>query len=255
MKDPNHLTSFWNDVYTEYHKTGVSDYDDIKFGIDHYKNTSMDPLNFKERTQKQLMEMFHDVCTAYRKVHNTSGHHETDFLSVAKKKAFGKVWGVYYLHLWLGKRDNLTDFVIRGLPSESIIYSTQNKFSFNNVVQSSNTTSSKKNNVPDQLTLFTDNYIAINEQKKQLWEEQKIRQEKLDIQQMKNLNIQYALNSMKVQEGNLNNYHSIVDNILSIQLKLNDYVFGTDSHIELVKHIQFLNTLKDKYRTKLNEVD
>ena len=215
----------------------------------------MDPLNFKEITQKQLMEMFHDVCTAYRKVHNTSGHHEDDFLSLSKQKTFGKVWGVYYLHLWLGVRDNLTDFVVSGLPSEAIIDSTQTKFSFNNNVQSSNTTSSKKNNVSDQLTLFTDNYIAINKQKEQRWEQQKIRQDKLDILQMKNLKIQYDLNSMKVQEGNLKNYQSVVDNILSSQLQLKDHVFGTDSHIELVTHIQFLNTLKDKYRTKLNEVD
>ena len=92
LKDLNHLTSLWNDVHTEYHKTGLSEYDDIKFGIDHYKSTGMDPLNFKERTQKQLMDMFHDVCTAYRKVHNTSGHHEDDFLSLEKQKTFGKVW-------------------------------------------------------------------------------------------------------------------------------------------------------------------
>ena len=72
---------------------------------------------------------------------------------------------------------------------------------------------------------------------------------------MKNLKIQYDLNSMKVQEGNLKNYQSVVDNILNRQLQLNDHDFGTDSHIELVKNIQFLNTLKDKYRTKLNEVD
>ena len=72
---------------------------------------------------------------------------------------------------------------------------------------------------------------------------------------MKNLQIQYDLNSMKLQEGNLKNYQSVVDNILSRQLQLKDHVFGTDSHIELVTHIQFLNTLKDKYRTKLNEVD
>ena len=111
LKDPNHLTSFWNEVHTEYHKKGVSDYDDIKFGIEHYKSTGMDPLNFKERTQKQLMDMFHDVCTAYRKVHNTSGHHEDKFLNVSKKKTFGKVWGVYYLNLWLQVRDNLTDFL------------------------------------------------------------------------------------------------------------------------------------------------
>ena len=71
------------------------------------------------------MEIFHDVCTAYRKVHNTSGHHEDDFLSISKKKSFGKVWGVYYIHLWLGVRDNLTDFVISGLPSEAIIDSTK----------------------------------------------------------------------------------------------------------------------------------
>ena len=44
---------------------------------------------------------------------------------------------------------------------------------------------------------------------------------------------------MKVQEGNLKNYQSVVDNILSSQLQLKDHVFGTDSHIELVKHIQF----------------
>ena len=104
----------------------------------------MDPLNFKERNQKQLMEMFHDVFTAYRKVHNTSGHHEDDFLSLAKQKTFGKVWGVYYLHLWLQVHDNLTDFFISGLPSEAIIDSTQTKFSFTNNLQSSNTTSDKK---------------------------------------------------------------------------------------------------------------
>ena len=74
-------------------------------------------------------------------------------------------------------------------------------------------------------------------------------QEQLDIHQMKNLQIKYDLNSIKVQEGNLKNYQSIVDNILSRKLKLNDYDFGTDSNIELVKNIQFLNTLKDKYRT------
>ena len=72
---------------------------------------------------------------------------------------------------------------------------------------------------------------------------------------MKNLKIQCDLNSMKVHEGNLKNYQYIFDNILNSQLRLNYYELGTESHIELVKKIQFLNTLKDKYRTKLNEVD
>ena len=121
------------------------------------------------------MEMFHYVCMAYRKVHNTYGHHEDDFLSLEKQKTFGKVWGVYYLHLWLGVRDNLTDFVISGLPSEAIIDSTQTKFSFNNNVQSSNPTSSTKNTISDHLSLFNDNYISINKHKKQRWEENKIR--------------------------------------------------------------------------------
>ena len=102
LKDPNHLTYFCNDVHIEYHNTGVSDYDDIKFEIYHYKSMGMDPLKFKERNQNQLMEMFHDVCTSYRKVHNTSGHHEDDFLCVAQKKSYSKTWGVYYLHLCLG---------------------------------------------------------------------------------------------------------------------------------------------------------
>ena len=62
---------------------------------------------------------------------------------------------------------------------------------------------------------------------------------------MKNLKIQYDLNAMKVHEGNLKNYTSIVDNILSRQLILNDYDFGTEFHIELVNQIQFLKTLKD----------
>ena len=201
------------------------------------------------------MDMFHDVCTAYRKVHNTSGHHEDDFLSIAKQKTFGKVWGVYYLHLWLGQRDNLTDFVISGLPSEAIIDSTQNKFSFNNNLQSSNNTSGKKNNLPDQLTLFTDNYIAINKQKEQRWEQQKIRQDNLDILQMKNLKIQYDLNSMKVQEGNLKNYQSVVDNIINSQSRLKNFEFGSEEYIEIKTNIQFMQTLKDKYRTKLNEFD
>ena len=135
----------------------------------------MDPLNFKYRKQKKLMDMFHDLCKSYRKIHNTSGHHEYDFLRVSKNKSNGKTWGVYYLHLWLQVRDNLTDFVISGLPSEEIIDSTQTKFSFTNNLQSSNTTSDKKNNLSDKLLLFSDNYIAINEHKKQLWEEQKIR--------------------------------------------------------------------------------
>ena len=29
LKDPNNLTSFWNDIHTEYQKIGFSDYDDI----------------------------------------------------------------------------------------------------------------------------------------------------------------------------------------------------------------------------------
>ena len=128
----------------------------------------MDPLNFKERNQKKLMYMFHDVFMSYRKVHNTSGHHEDNFLRVSKQKSFGNIWGVYYLHLWLQVRDNLTDFVIRGLPSEEIIDYNQTKFSFTNNLQSSNTTSAKKNNVPDQLSLFTDNYISYNIEKSKL---------------------------------------------------------------------------------------
>ena len=172
-----------------------------------------------------------------------------------KRKAFGKVWGVYYLHLWLGVRDNLTDFVGSGLPSEAIIDSTQTKFSFNNNIKSSNNTSGKKNNLPDQLTLFTDNYIAINKQKEQRWEQQKIRQDKLDILQMKNLKIQYDLNSMKVQEGNLKNYQSVVDNIINSQSRLKNCEFGSEEYIEIKTNIQFMQTLKDKYRTKLNEFD
>ena len=111
LKDPNHLKSFWNDVHIEYHKTGVSEYENIKFEIDHYKIMGMDPLNFKERNQKKLMYMFHDVCTSYRKIHNTSGHHEIEFLLVEKQRSFGKIWGVYYIHLWLQVRNNLNDFL------------------------------------------------------------------------------------------------------------------------------------------------
>ena len=51
----------------------------------------METLNFKEINQKQLMEMFHDVCTSYRKIHNTSGHHEDNFLCFEKQKSFGKI--------------------------------------------------------------------------------------------------------------------------------------------------------------------
>ena len=72
---------------------------------------------------------------------------------------------------------------------------------------------------------------------------------------MNNLKIQYDLNSIKLNEGKLKNHQYIVDNILSRKWRLNDYDFGTESYIELVKNIQFLKTLKDKYRTKLNEVN
>ena len=173
---------------------------------------------------------------------------------VSKQKSFGKIWGVYYLHLWLRVSDNLTYFVIRGLKSEEIIDSTQTKFSFTNNLQFSNTTSNVRNTVSDHLSLFTDNYISIKKHKKQRLEEQKSRQEKMDLQQMKNLKIQYDLNSIKVHEGNLKNHQSIVDNILSSQLILNDYEFGSESYIELKTNITFLKTLKYKYRTKLNEV-
>ena len=105
------------------------------------------------------------------------------------------------------------------------------------------------------MTLFTDNYIAINKQKEQRWEQQKIRQDKLDILQMKNLKIQYDLNSMKVQEGNLKNYQSVVDNIINSQSRLKNFEFGSEEYIEIKTNIQFMQTLKDKYRTKLNECD
>ena len=91
--------------------------------------------------------------------------------------------------------------------------------------------------------------------KKQRWEQQKIRQEQLDIQQMKNLQIQYDLNSIKVHEGNLKNYQSIVDNIINSQLILKNCEFSSEEYIEIKMNITFMKTLKDKYRTKLNEVD
>ena len=43
-------------------------------------------------------------------------------------------------------------------------------------------------------------------------------------------------------------YQSIIDNIISSQLRLNDYELGTVSHIELGKNIQFMKTLKDNIR-------
>ena len=107
----------------------------------------------------------------------------------------------------------------------------------------------------DKLLLFTDNYITINEHKKQRWKEQKIRQEKLDVQQMKNLKIQYDLNYIKLNKGNLKNYQSIVDNIINSQIRLKNYEFGTEEYVELKTNINFMMTLKDKYRTKLNEVN
>ena len=117
MKDINHLLSFWNDVHIEYQKTGVSEYEEIKLYKDHYQSMGMDPINFMERNQKKLMDMFHDVCTSYIQINNTSGHNEDDFLSLSQNKSYGMTWGVYYLHLWLGICDNLNDFVIRVLPS------------------------------------------------------------------------------------------------------------------------------------------
>ena len=72
---------------------------------------------------------------------------------------------------------------------------------------------------------------------------------------MKNLQIQYDLNSIKVHEGNLKNYQSVVDNIINSQLRLNNCEFGSEEYIEINTNITFMKTLKYKYRTKLNEVD
>ena len=96
LKYPNHLTSFWNDLHIEYHKTGVIDYEEIKFEIDNYHIMG---LNFMDINQKELMNMFHDVCASYRNIHNTSGHHDNEFLLVEKLKYFDKTWVVYYINL------------------------------------------------------------------------------------------------------------------------------------------------------------
>ena len=109
----------------------------------------MNHLNFQEITLKKLMDMFCDMCSLYWKVVNTSSYHENEFLHLEKKKSYGKTWGVYYLHLWLDVHDNSTIFIIRSLPSEEIIDSTQSKLSFKNNVQYSNTISNTKNSLKD----------------------------------------------------------------------------------------------------------
>ena len=70
--------------------------------------------------------------------------HEDKFLLLEKQKSYVNTWVVYYLHLWLGILDNLTDFVIIGLSSEAIIDSDHTKFSFTNNFKSYNPTSTTK---------------------------------------------------------------------------------------------------------------
>ena len=54
---------------------------------------------------------------------------------------------------------------------------------------------------------------------------------------MKNLQVQYDLNSIKVQEGNLKNYQSIIDNIIS-PLELSNFMVEADDQDVLSKYIE-----------------